>query len=150
MAKESANTAKTMGLGDGPAVTAAAVPVVGPQGSVPRATIERPYCQKHNVLMSAYSSKEGVTHYACPVPNCGATAKQARPKDPIPKDPAVCPQVSCRDPKQYLEVDAARSSSGQLAMVCPGCGFTSRVPRPQIAFVNQAIQREAAEDLGVR
>jgi len=148
MAKESNNVAgKTMGLGDGPT----SAPVVGPPiPETARTETGRPYCGKHNVLMQITGTKGDVRHYACPVPGCDAKAKQARPKDPIPKDPAVCPQVSCRDPKQYLEVDAARSSSGQLAMVCPGCGFTSRVPRPQIAFVNQAIQREAAEDLGAR
>lgn len=148
MAKESA---KTMGLGD---VAAAPETIaVGPPqqaSSVARAENGRPYCSRHNVLMRATGTKGDVTHYACPVPGCDCKAKSARPKDPIPKEPLTCPQVSCREPAKYLEVDVDRSTLGQLAMVCPGCGFTTRVPRPQIAFVNQRMRESAAEDLSAR
>lgn len=145
--RERSVSKKTMGLGDsGPPQVPVIVP---PTQTTARAENGRPYCVRHNVLMRATGTKESVTHYACPVPDCDCKSKTAKQREPIPREPAVCPQATCRTPVHYLEVDASRTTLALLAMVCPNCGFISRVPRPAIAGV--VIPRDdAADDLGAR
>lgn len=119
----------------------------------------RPYCMRHVVLMSAYSSRDGVTRYRCPVPGCEATEKRAQPTSHIPREPHVCPHCAARsrdagekDPKPvYLESDWSHSTYAMLAMACPtaGCRFTLRMPRPDIAARSRK-QRAHAERIGER
>jgi hypothetical protein len=123
----------------------------------------RPYCMRHNVLMSAYSSRDGVTRYRCPVPGCDATEKRAQPTSNIPREPHVCPHCAARAkeaaedtdeavaPPVYLESDWSRSTYAMIAMVCPtpGCRFSVRLPRPDISARSRRM-RGRAEKIGER
>ena len=85
-----------------------------------------------------------MTLYACPVRGCDTKEKRARPQTKIPAAPLRCQQRTCRDEERYLEVNPELSTVANLEMVCPGCGFHVKVPRPQ--FTPQlARQRQAAE-----
>ncbi len=116
--------------------------------------LHRPYCGRHNCLMRATGSKESVTHYACPVPTCGETAKKLRPEILIPAAPMVCAHLTCESPPQYLQVDLERSTIAQLHMACPKCARGLKVPRAQFAPLlkrqRQQAAADAAEDLSAR
>lgn len=101
-----------------------------PQNVVQQGTEGRPFCERHNCLMVAQSTKGAVTYYSCPVPGCTCTAKKARPTTPVPAAPQKCQFTSCREPAQYLERDESDKSIGQMTMVCPRCGNKQYVPRP--------------------
>ena len=119
----------------------------------------RPYCRTHNVLMTAYNSRDGVTRYRCPVPGCQATEKRPQPTSSIPREPMRCPHCAARAKEDgqedgtpvYLEADYAHSTFAMLAMVCPtpGCRFRMRVSRPDIA-ARSRVQRSQAESIGER
>lgn len=102
----------------------------------------RPYCERHNCLMIANGTKDQVTYYRCQVPGCDCRSKQARVTTPIPGKPMTCAMASCchGDERQYLEVDAARSSIAQFAMTCPKCGNTVYVTRPTYG---ESVKRDA-------
>jgi hypothetical protein len=116
----------------------------------------RPYCERHLCLMTAASSRQGMTVYACPVPSCTCTEKKARPVAAIPAAPRRCPQRICAgNEASYLEVDPARSQGLNLLMKCPVCGHTQHEPRPTAKAlmerqIKQAKEEEPAEDLSAR
>lgn len=119
----------------------------------------RPYCRTHNVLMTAYNSRDGVTRYRCPVPGCQATEKRAQPTSNILREPMFCPHCLARaieagterQDQVYLEADYARSTFAILLMKCPtvGCHFSVKIPRPDIAARNR-VQRARTESIGER
>ena len=136
-------------------------PVEGVDRAPPSPTIHRqgdqvrPYCRRHNVLMRSVGTGGGVTRYKCPVPDCNEAEKRAQPRSVIPREPLECPK--CRQRRieadqpvnpVYCEVDASRSTSGQLCMACPemGCDFHTLIPRPDIA-VRARRMRMAAEEI---
>lgn len=112
----------------------------------------RPYCAKHNVLMRAYATKDKTTHYACPVKTCNERQKRVRKEFAVPTEPQICPDVRCHGQKRALEVDPKLSKLSQLHMVCPKCGFSSKVPRPQFKPIlsRQRANAVANEDLAAR
>lgn len=91
----------------------------------------RPFCEKHQCLMTATGSGEKVTYYKCPVPGCDCKAKRIRPQFKMSAEPKECPHQTCRDPQQYLELAAKQGQTATLTMVCPKCGFKLQQPRPQ-------------------
>lgn len=118
----------------------------------------RPYCRKHNTLMVAYSSRDGVTRYRCPVPNCEAKEKRSQPTSRIPREPMRCSHCDQRareakieNEPSYLELDEHRSTYAMLLMICPdpACRFSVRVPRPDIA-ARSRIARSRADTIGER
>ena len=119
----------------------------------------RPYCLLHNVLMTAYSSRDGVTRYRCPVPDCTATEKRAQPTSNVPREPMQCPHCAARAreagrddaPPVHLQVDYARSTYAMLLMVCPQpeCRFAVRVARPDIV-ARSRLQARRGEQIGER
>lgn len=118
----------------------------------------RPCCERHVVLMQAYSSTDEKTYYRCPVPGCDEREKRVRVQVDIPSEPRACPQRTCRTPEgaptSYLELVPKLSSLAQLHMACPACRFNLKIPRPQFAeqVKNEARRRRerAAESLDAR
>jgi hypothetical protein len=108
--------------------------------------------------MTATSSRESHTNYACPVADCTETEKRVRPSVPVPALPMYCPQRACRgaggaheQPAKALEVAKRGSSAAQLLMQCPRCGWSVSVPRPQFDAGQVARQRlRDAADLAER
>lgn len=91
----------------------------------------RPFCEKHQCLMSANGSGKDVTYYRCPVPDCDCKEKRIRPQFKMSATPKECPHQTCRDPQQYLEAAPAQPSAANITMVCKKCGFKLQQPRPQ-------------------
>lgn len=111
---------------------------------------ERPYCQTHNALMVATSSRQSVTYYRCQVPSCRCTSKVAREQVPIPTKPLLCPTVSCQGKESYLEVDAPATTASHLSMVCPACEHRQQVLRPQFLAYNQRKRVLPEEEVSPR
>jgi hypothetical protein len=166
---ESADSPATMGL-DEPTASVGLEQEVGSQKSeVESADLRpptsdaplpstRPCCERHVVLMRAYSSTDEKTYYRCPVPGCDARETRVRVQVDIPSEPRACPQRTCRTPEgeplAYLELVPQLSSLAQLHMACPVCRFNLKIPRPQFAeqVQNEARRRRgrAAESLDAR
>lgn len=111
---------------------------------------ERPYCQTHNALMVATSSRQSVTYYRCQVPSCRCTSKVAREQVPIPTRPILCPTVSCQGKESYLEVDAPATTASHLSMVCPACEHRQQVLRPQFLAYNNRKRFLPEEEVSPR
>lgn len=130
-------------------VSQSEIPVVElPVNVVPQGSQFRPHCTVHNCYMIPRGTQGGVTHYICKVPGCDCKQKVARAKTAIPSEPMECSRITCRDPKQYLQVDMNFLGQAKLRMRCPQCGHTVEVQRPAMASISQ--RTEAVDDISSR
>lgn len=119
--------------------------VVSPPPDAPQTTstpTERPVCARHNVLMVASSSRDGVTHYKCPVDGCTETGKAARRQAMGWAKPVLCDREACNGTP--MEVDHDLSTPMQVRMVCPNCGKSVTHPRPGLKL--RLPERSAMRD----
>ena len=83
-----------LGLGDdGPPASDLRPPTSEPRGQ--QGDELRPYCARHNVLMTSYATRGPNTHYRCPVDGCEERAKRVRPALKVPAEPMLCRQRHC-------------------------------------------------------
>ncbi len=99
----------------------------------------RPVCPKHFCKMTAYATKEQVTHYRCPVEGCSCTDARDRGANAlIPSGPQICPRcgVAC-------EVDHSYLSPVLVHLECPArCGFSVKISK----VVNDPRRRRRSPD----
>lgn len=140
--------AKAQRTDDAPGMTLDTPVVTTPPRVEQVSTVDQdgqPYCPLHNCRMVAQGSERDETLYKCKVPGCKMRSRRVRGK--VPAEPQKCPMVTCKAGDGfYLEVDAPRTTLGELVMVCPNCGYTARVPRPGYT----APIRRVVEDFGDR
>lgn len=118
-----------------------------PAPSVVDAVTGRPVCPRHNSLMKAYSTGDGVTRYKCQAAGCEATQKVARKSSRYPGAPLICQRQQCRAENVAMEVDAKASNYAQLKMVCPRCRSSTYVGNPEYEV---AARRAKADDFAAR